>query len=82
MLTRILSCSLLLLSAAPLWAADLAELRVTPPDVNLATALDRQGIVVQAVFTDGITRDVTDQATWTLANPALVRREGNTLHPV
>ncbi|MFO1006428.1 MAG: DUF1549 and DUF1553 domain-containing protein [Planctomycetaceae bacterium] len=82
MLTRILSCSLLLLSAAPLWAADLAELRVTPPDVNLATALDRQGIVVQAVFTDGITRDVTDQATWTLANPALVRRDGNTLHPV
>ncbi len=82
MLTRILSCSFLLLSAAPLWAADLAELRVSPPDVNLATALDRQGIVVQAVFTDGITRDVTDQATWTLANPALVRREGNTLHPV
>ena len=82
MLTRFLSCSLVLLITAPLCAADLAELRVSPPDVKLATALDRQGIVVQAAFTDGITRDVTDQATWTLANPALVRREGNTLHPV
>ncbi len=72
----------LLSIALPAHAADLAELRVSPPDVNLATALDRQGIVVQALFTDGLTRDVTDQATWTLANPALVRRDGNTLYPV
>ena len=82
MLRSLLVLTLLVIASASVGAADLAELRVSPPDVNLATALDRQGIVVQAVFTDGLTRDVTDQATWTLANPALVRRDGNTLHPV
>ncbi len=81
MLRSFLVAAFWTISVATAGAADLAELRVSPPDVNLATALDRQGIVVQAVFTDGITRDVTDQSTWTLANPALVRREGNTLHP-
>ncbi len=55
---------------------------MSPPDVNLLTSLDRQGIVVQAVFADGITRDVTDQATWTIGNPAFVRRDANTLYPV
>ena len=82
MLRSFLVLSLLTIIAASVEAADLVELRVSPPDVNLMTSLDRQGIVVQAAFTDGLTRDVTDQATWTLANPALVRREGNTLHPV
>jgi hypothetical protein len=47
----------------------------------MRTSSDRQSIVVQAVQTDGLTRDVTETATWTLANPALVRREGNTLYP-
>ncbi len=83
MLTRLYaSIVLLVLASAYSRAADLAELRVSPPDVNLATALDRQGMVIQAVYADGITRDVTDIAAWTLANPALVRREANTLHPV
>lgn len=79
---RRLFTALFVLSAAPVWAADLAELRVTPPDVNLTTSLDRQGIVVQAIYADGITRDVTDKATWTIGNPAFVRRDANTLYPV
>ena len=57
------------------------SLRVFPDKINLKTAKARQLMVVQAVQTDGITRDVTAQATWTLANAALVRREGNTLWP-
>jgi hypothetical protein len=57
------------------------ELRVFPPAVNLATSKDRQLMVVQAVYSDGITRDVTAQAQMTLANPALVRREANTFWP-
>ena len=57
------------------------SLRVFPPQVTLFTNKSRQLVVVQAVYTDGITRDVSGQATWTLANPALVRREGNILFP-
>ncbi len=55
-----------------------AELRVFPADINLLTAKDRQLMVVQAVYASGLTQDVTSQATMTLANPALCRREGNT----
>lgn len=57
------------------------SLRVFPAAVNLLTNKDRQLVVVQAVYADGITRDVSAQATWTLANPALIRRDGNTLWP-
>src|SRR5579859_3750350 len=70
------------LSAAA-FAQDVAvdSLRVFPPNVTLLTRQDRQLVVVQAVHADGITRDVSGQAQWTLANPALVRRDGNTLWP-
>ena len=68
---------------SPVWAQEAAveSLRVFPPQVTLLTAKDRQLVVVQAVYTDGLTRDVTSQAQWTLANPALVRRDANTLWP-
>jgi hypothetical protein len=61
--------------------AAVKELRVFPAQVTLQTAKARQLVVVQAVYADGITRDVSGQAQWTLANPALVRRDGNTLWP-
>ncbi|HVV99006.1 MAG TPA: DUF1549 and DUF1553 domain-containing protein [Planctomycetaceae bacterium] len=59
-----------------------ANLNVYPADVNLTTTKDRQLVVVQAVYENGLTQDVSSQAAWTLANPALVRRDGNTLWPV
>jgi hypothetical protein len=58
-----------------------AGLDVFPPDVRLSSARDRQLLVVQATYPDGITRDVTAEARIEPANPALVRREGNTLWP-
>ena len=63
------------------WAQEnpVAEVRVFPADVNLLTAKDRQLMVVQAVYANGLTADVTSQATMTFTNPALCRREGNTL---
>lgn len=61
-------------------AEGVVSLRVFPQGVNLLTAKDRQIVVVQAVYSDGLTRDVSKQATWTLANPALVRRDGSTLY--
>ncbi len=60
----------------------LAKVEVFPADVQLTTAQDRQSVVVQAIYADGITRDVTKEATYTLANPALARRDGATLFPV
>ena len=39
------------------------RLEVFPPEVNLTTARDRQSLVVQATYADGITRDVTAEAT-------------------
>jgi hypothetical protein len=62
--------------------APLQKLTVDPPQVNLTTAQDRQLLTVQATYADGITRDVAAQASYVLANPALVRREGQTLFPL
>jgi hypothetical protein len=66
-------------SAAP---AALTELHVFPADVNLKTRQDRQAIVVQAVYEDGVTRDVTAQATFTLGNANLAKLDHFTLAPV
>jgi hypothetical protein len=59
-----------------------AKLEVFPPEVNLTTARDRQLVVVQATYDDGITRDVTGEATLAPTDPSLLRREGNTFWPV
>src|SRR6185295_15226885 len=71
----------LAVASASAQEAAVESLRVFPPKVTLLTSKDRQLVVVQAVYADGITRDVSGQATWTLANPALVRRDANTLWP-
>jgi len=64
------------------WAASpLTKIQVSPPDVHLNTTRDRQSLVVQATFADGTTQDVTDAATFRVANPALVRLEKNILYP-
>ena len=70
--------------ASPLLAGDAAptRLEVFPNDVHLTTARDRQSLVVQATYADGITRDVTAIASMTPANPSLVRRDGFVLHPL
>jgi hypothetical protein len=58
-----------------------AELAVFPPEIQLTSARDRQSIVVQATFVDGITRDVTKEAALALADPKLVRRAGAVFYP-
>jgi hypothetical protein len=68
--------------ALPAPTAALAGLAVYPPEIQLTTAPDRQSIVVQAAFADGITRDVTQEATLTLADPRLVRQSGAVFAPV
>src|SRR5262245_54983969 len=73
-------CAVTGLTSAQTPALD--KLEVFPPAVNLATSRARPVPVVQASFPDGITRDVTAQAKFTVANPAFVKLEKNTLYPV
>src|SRR5262249_2603199 len=66
---------------APAHTAALTELAVYPGEIQLTTARDRQSIVVQATFADGITRDVTQEASLNLADPSVVRRAGPVFSP-
>jgi hypothetical protein len=59
-----------------------SELRVFPADVNLTTSRDKQSLIVQEVYPDGITRDVTQTAKLTLTNGAFAKLAKNVLHPV
>ena len=74
--------ALAILSASAVAESPLVQLNVYPPDIQLTTAKDRQLVVVQAVQADGITRDVAREATYSLANSALCRREGSTFYPL
>jgi hypothetical protein len=69
-------------AAAPAPTAGLASIRFFPEEINLTTARDRQSIVVQATYADGITRDVTNEAAITVANPALLKRDSATFYPL
>src|SRR5438045_5221278 len=81
---RLIFAALVLSSALGTAAAHspLTSLEVFPPDINLETARDRQSFVVQAWFADGLSRDVTGEAKVAFANPALVKLEGNVVHPL
>ncbi len=69
------------LTAQCTFAAELVELRVFPKEVRLTTKRAAQGVVVQGVYDDGITRDLTSQAQWKIADEKLVQRQGNQLLP-
>ena len=58
------------------------SIAVYPPNAQITTLRDRQSIVVQATYADGITRDVTAAAQYAFANAALVKFENHTLYPV
>lgn len=59
-----------------------SELRVYPTNVNLTTKGDRQSVVVQAVYADGLTRDLTADASFALGNKALAKIENGILSPL
>jgi len=79
---RLITSAATILIAWSVSAADLSDLKVFPPDVNLTTKNDRQSVVVQAIYSDGVTRDVTTEAAVTVADKALVKFEKNTVHPL
>ncbi len=59
----------------------LAKVEVFPDSVALLHARDRQSMVVQATYSDGVTRDITTEAKFTFANPALVKLSDGLITP-
>jgi hypothetical protein len=69
------------LFAGPL-AAAVTSISVYPPDISLETKLDSQRFIVVAARDDGVTLDVTKEASVRLANAQVARLDGRTLYPV
>ncbi len=63
-------------------AAELAGISAYPGDVQLSTRRDRQAVIVQALYSNGLTRDVTSEAKYTLADPTLAKLEAGFVLPV
>src|SRR5688572_19406366 len=59
-----------------------SEIRVYPTNVNLSTGRDRQSVVVQAIYDDGLTRDVTADAAFSLRDRALAKIENGIVSPL
>lgn len=69
----------LMFTAAALAAGP--KLAVYPDRVDLTTRVAFQGLVVQVTQPDGVTRDVTAKASFTLADPSIARLNGAAIHP-
>lgn len=78
----VITASLPMIPAAQADEVAPASISVSPADIHLSALRDRQGLIVQAVLPNGLTIDVTDQATLTIENEAAVRRDGATFFPV
>lgn len=59
----------------------MTDLQCYPTNINLSSAKSIQRIVVQATYADGLTRDVTTEASYKLANSKLVRLQDASLYP-
>ncbi len=57
-------------------------IKVFPADVNLKTSRDKQSVIVQAVYANGLTQDVTAQAKFVLENKSLVKQVVQTFYPL
>jgi len=73
----------MLMLAAPLAALadDPIAVRVFPGDVHLTNVRDRQSLIIQAEYANGLTQDVTAEATFAIADENFVRLENSTLYP-
>ncbi|MEX2673061.1 MAG: DUF1549 domain-containing protein [Phycisphaeraceae bacterium] len=77
-------CILTLLAMASAASAEgktVERVGVFPPQIELTTLRDRQTLVVQAVYSDEVTRDVTAAAEFKLADGSLLERDRNTFYP-
>lgn len=66
---------------APVVPAVIA-LSVEPAEISLTDMRDRQSVVAQLQWSHGVTSDVSSEATFEIADPALARLEGYTIYPL
>jgi hypothetical protein len=78
-----LLCTIVAITALTAIATErqLSKVEVFPSAVTLLHARDRQSIVVQATYGDGVTRDVTGEAKYDFKNPALAKLNDNVITP-
>lgn len=69
--------------AIPAWCQEAApaKIEVYPTSAKLTTSRDWQSLIIQATYPDGITRDITSEAEFKLADGSFARLEGNVLYP-
>jgi hypothetical protein len=60
----------------------LVAVEVHPAQVHLSGSRDRQSLVVQATYADGITRDVTAAASVAVAEPGIAALDGRVVRPL
>ncbi|TWU47550.1 hypothetical protein Poly51_53500 [Rubripirellula tenax] len=58
------------------------DLAVFPPEIKLGSSRDFQSFVAIVRRDDGITSDVSDLVTWSIADPTKVKRDGFQLLPI
>ncbi len=85
MIQRTLLAAMLaaVIPAGVAWSAErsLVSVAAYPTKIALTSSRDRQSIIVQAAYSDGVTRDVTTEAKFQASNPELVKLQDNTLFP-
>lgn len=80
--TNCLTALALMLAGTALAEPKVASIAVYPPDVQLNTKADLQRFVVVATRDDGVTLDVTAQASVKLAAEGIARLDANILYPM
>ena len=63
-------------------STSLTDLQVFPKEISLSSAKDRQRLVVQATYSDGLTRDTTSSSEFTFADPKLAKIDHAILAPL
>ena len=63
-------------------APELVKITAFPGDIQLSTQRDRQSVIVQALYSNGLTRDVSSEAEYSLADPTLAKLDAGTVLPV
>ena len=77
-----ISAAVFLATAALADAPAVESVAIYPPTIELTSLRGKQSIVVQATLSNGITRDVTEQAQISLADPSLGKIDAGWIHPV
>lgn len=81
LMSWLIGCLLLVPSAIQAQEAKWEKVDVYPQDIVLKTSAAFQGVIVVATRSDGITKDVSAESQWALANPALANWDGSKLVP-